>query len=145
MPWAEPNYSLPDAVQRLVASSPVPFASAPPTAPSMPAQQLVTPPYQMPQFQAPDYSAMIQSMLQPQRSMMTQQVQGAQQQAAMGVPPATTTTQTPPIPAQAGPNRSQQLLAQLNQQGPSRSMTQGISAAGVNYGLAPNVTRPTGQ
>lgn len=149
MPWAEPNSSMPDAVQRLVSSSPIPYATQPFAQPSIPFGAFVTPTYQAPQMQTqlPDYAGMMQSMLgmmQPQRSMQSQQMtqmspNAAPQKGQEAVPPGFETTDQGVT--RKAPNTSnayqQQLLAQMNAQGPGRSFTQGISAAGIDYGTAP--------
>lgn len=146
MPWADVNPSMGPAVQRLVSSSPIPYATTPFAQPSMPMPQMAPQQYQAPQQQVPDYASMMQSMLggvnalQAHRSTNTEGVNGA-----MGPQPPTAPGVAPPTPAQPAPppppDRSQVLLAQLNSQGPNRGFSQGISAAGINYGTANNVNR----
>lgn len=130
-----------DAVQRLVSSSPIPYATTPFAQPSMPMPQMAPPQYQAPQQQVPDYASMMQSMLgnlQPQRSTNTEGVNNAMapqppQQTPQSMAPAPTPAPTTPA-APRPPDRSQALLQQLNTQ--KMPTTYGISAGGVNYAQA---------
>lgn len=139
MPWANANPSMGDAVQRLVSSSPIPYATTPFAQPSMPMPQMAPPQYQAPQQQVPDYASMMQSMLgniQPHRSTNTEAVNNAmapqppmQSPQSMAPAPMAPQQQQP-----AAPDRSQVLLQQLNTQ--KMPTNYGISAGGVNYAQA---------
>lgn len=53
-------------------------------------------------------------------------------------PPIMEEPKPSPQVAEKKPNKSNDLLTFLNGQGPSRGLSQGISASGTNYGMAPN-------